>query len=397
MIAAGWHVLATAAPVNFRSQTRAEFYNDVWSSPDGVNWVKHAAPPWSIGPCGKGPLDRGVIVGSVVFQGRLWVIGGGSYATTNPDCANTATNEVWSWDGIDGHEWVRATASAPWLPRLYHNVFVFNNQMWVMAGVHNDKHGAEMLCDVWSSPDGMNWSSVSNPAPWAGRHAASVWVYNGAVYMEGGTGLRSSGGPCPNSAGSGLPRNDVWRYSQQASGAYAWTELLKPGEAPFTPHDAAGALVYNNLMWLIGGWNPELLAPMVATNEVWNSADGIHWRQIKRNTFIPSVFDPLSDWAGRHMAGWVVFDNKMWIVGGDDNSGHYQSDIWNTNDGAHWVKVTDIPQWALTAAGGGPRVLYYTVVFNNGIDTQIYVIGGQSLPQTIGYNVHAIINTLLMH
>jgi hypothetical protein len=114
-------------------------------------------------------------------------------------------------------------------------------------------------------------------------------------------------------------------------------------------------------------------------------------------TVIPGIFNPLTDWQGRHMAGWLVFDNKMWIVGGDNNSGHYQSDIWNSTDGAHWTEVTDSPQWALPSAGGGPRVLYDTAVFNNGSSTQIYLIGGQTLPETIGYNVQAIIDSLLLH
>jgi hypothetical protein len=380
-------------PVNFRTQTHAVFYNDVWSSPDGVNWTKRRAPPWPQGPCNKGPLDRGIIVGSVVFNERLWLIGGGSYATTNPDCRNVGSNEVWSWDGIDSHPWVEETRDARWLPRIYHNIFVFGDQMWVMAGVHNTRSGAQMLCDVWSSSDGRHWSSVSNPAPWPGRHAASVWVYESAVYMEGGTGARGPSEPCPVAAGSAFPLGDVWKYSQQPSGEYGWTQLLRQGEAPFRPHDAAGALVYNNRMWLIGGWNPKLLAPKTLTNEVWNSADGIHWTQVKRNTFVPGVFNPLTDWEGRHMAGWVVFNNKMWIVGGDNNAGHYQSDIWNSEDGAHWTRVTDSPQWSMISAGGGPRVLHYTVVFKG----QIYVIGGQTLPETIGYNVHAIIDTLLLH
>jgi hypothetical protein len=378
--------------VSVYAQVHAVFYNDVWSSPDGVNWTKHATPPWPLGPCSYGPLDRGMIVGSVSFQGKLWVIGGGSYSTTNPDCAGAGSNQVWSWDGIDGHAWVEETASAPWQPRSYHSVIVFNNQIWVMAGLENDVLGEAPLCDAWSSPDGVHWTAVSNPAPWPGRHAASTWAYNGALYVEGGTGGATPFGPCPTATGSNYPSNDVWKYSKQTSGEYAWTNVLMEGQAPFVPHDAAGALVYNGLMWLIGGWHPKLYAPMVTTNEVWNSADGAHWRLVKPNTYIPGKYNPLTQWEGRHMAGWVVFNNKMWIVGGDNNSGHYQRDIWNSSDGITWQKVTDKPQWALQSQGGGPRVLHYTVAFNN----NLYVIGGQTLPETITYPLHAILNGLLL-
>ena len=56
----------------------------------------------------------------------------------------------------------------------------------------------------------------------------------------------------------------------------------------------------------------------------------------------------------------------MWIIGGDANQGHYQNDIWNSENGRHWEKVIDSVPWA-------PRVLHYTVVF----DDKIWVIGGQ--------------------
>jgi hypothetical protein len=211
--------------------------------------------------------------------------------------------------------------------------------------------------------------------------------------MEGGTGEKGPNPYCSVGAGTSAPLNDVWKLTRHRAGEYLWSQVLKEGEAPFIPHDAAGALVYKNLMWLIGGWNPTLLAPKTLTNEVWSSADGSHWTLVKPNTFIPGVFNPQTDWEGRHLAGWVVFDNKMWIVGGDSNTGHYQSDIWNSEDGAHWNFVTAAPQWALRSAGGGPRVMHYTVAFNG----RMYVIGGQTLPETIGYPVHAVIDTLLLH
>ena len=161
---------------------------------------------------------------------------------------------------------------------------------------------------------------------------------------------------------------------EQANGAYVWHKLTD--EATFPGRDGAGALVYDGKMWLIGGWNPKdkRTNPIHSdcNNEVWNSSDGITWSLIKPNTHLDNSFDPTTDWEARHTAGYVVYRDKMWIVGGDPLLGHYQSDVWNSSDGRTWNCVNQgkpVP-W-------GPRVLHHTFVFRN----RIWVLGGQTLPQ----------------
>jgi len=151
---------------------------------------------------------------------------------------------------------------------------------------------------------------------------------------------------------------------------YVWQKVT--GQAAFTGRDGAGALVYDNKMWLIGGWNPSDKTdfPKITSNEVWNSVNGADWTRVKPNTYAEGVFNPANDWEGRHTAGYVVYDGKMWIVGGDANQGHYQNDVWNSADGVNWTRVADLVPW-------GPRVLHHTLVFDN----KIWVMGGQTLPQ----------------
>ena len=49
---------------------------------------------------------------------------------------------------------------------------------------------------------------------------------------------------------------------------YSWE--LVTDSAPFAPRDGAGALVFQNKMWLIGGWNPTNLEqfPRICNNEI---------------------------------------------------------------------------------------------------------------------------------
>ncbi len=155
---------------------------------------------------------------------------------------------------------------------------------------------------------------------------------------------------------------------------YKWTEVTS--EALFAPRDGAGALVFDDRMWLLGGWNPRDMAnfPRTCNNEVWSSSDGRGWMLEKQNTFhnTGKTFNRYSDWAGRHTAGYAVFKDRMWIVGGDANQGHYHNDVWNSSDGKTWEYVNKhkpVP-W-------GPRALHHTVVF----DGRIWIMGGQTMPQ----------------
>lgn len=150
---------------------------------------------------------------------------------------------------------------------------------------------------------------------------------------------------------------------------YRWSQIAS--QAPFAPRDGAGALSWRGRMWLIGGWNPrdKQHFPLICSNDVWSSVDGAAWTEQRPNTFRNRNFDPAADWEGRHTAGYAVFQDKLWIIGGDVNQGHYQNDIWNSADGRRWQRVTAAVPWA-------PRALHYTVVHRG----WLWVIGGQTMP-----------------
>lgn len=166
----------------------------------------------------------------------------------------------------------------------------------------------------------------------------------------------------------------LWSTATLLSAAdYEWVKVTT--QAEFAPRDGAGALSYRGSMWLIGGWNPiaahREFFPRICNNEVWKSKDGTAWTLVKPNSFKDQSFDSTADWEGRHTAGYAVFRDRMWIVGGDVNQGHYQNDIWNSEDGRTWEFVNrDKPlPWV-------PRALHYTVVH----DDHIWVMGGQTMP-----------------
>lgn len=149
------------------------YFNDIWNSSDGENWEQLAVSlPWS---------ERGMIGGQAIFKNRIWLLGGGTYSTPARP-VREFYNEVWST--ADGLTW-QQHANAPWAPRQYHEVAVFDDCLWVLEG-----SGGANRNDVWYSPDGESWHEVPD-TPWAPRHAASVFVHDGSLWMVAGNNMTS--------------------------------------------------------------------------------------------------------------------------------------------------------------------------------------------------------------
>jgi hypothetical protein len=196
--------------------------NDVWSSADGVNWTQEvAAAAWRprTGPeC-------------VVFDGRMWVIGGYDVFPGDP------LNDVWSSE--DGINWRQETASAPWGPRFHHSATVYNDRIWVIGG-REAVWNVVGYGDVWSSADGVNWRFEGEP--WLGEPypkcvAHTATVHKGRLWIVGGTldgvwsyGIHGQVGELPYGI-VGLPYIGAAEvYSTE--GEYTWAHIsgdLPPG------------------------------------------------------------------------------------------------------------------------------------------------------------------------
>ncbi len=158
-----------------------EKYNDVWSTVDGVNWVREVEfVPW---------VPRGLISGSAILNDELYIYGGSvlySYAF----------NDVWKTD--NGIDWTKVISHAPWSPRQWNSIANSKDNLWVMAGDY-DVRNDTMLNDVWYSPDGEFWTEQKGVF-WEPRHATPVIEYKNKLWLIGGLISRNDGGVA----------NDVW-------------------------------------------------------------------------------------------------------------------------------------------------------------------------------------------
>ncbi len=260
--------------------------NAVWSSPDGRAWT-------SPSPFAQQPFTQRSRLQSVVFNDKLWVIGGWGGPSK-------LYNDVWS--STDGTTWTQVTAAAAFPYRIGHQVVSFNNQMWLIGGENSQT--LLDLNDVWSSADGVTWTLVTAHAPFGARKGHSAVVFNGRIWVIGGESANTY-------------YNDVWSSADGVN----WTNTT----APFDARTDQTVVVYGNALWVIGGGNGSKLF-----NDVWSSTDGTNWTQVSQSTAF----------SARQGMAAAIFAGKLWVVGGDESINVNccdRSDVWSTSDGISWT------------------------------------------------------------
>ena len=207
--------------------------NEVWSSTDGANWEQATA---------KAGWTPRIAAGTVVFKDRMWILGGIEDYYFGDD--KSLKNDVWSSE--DGKEWTLATANAGWSPRAYHGAVVHDGKMWVFGGGNYvpKYHGVN---DVWCSEDGINWTQVTEAAPWHPRLWFSAVVYRDHMWVLGGW----SNNPSKN-------WGDVW-YSKNGR---EWKKL--ESAVSWKERHEHSAYVFQDKIWIAGGHAQPL------SSEVWS-------------------------------------------------------------------------------------------------------------------------------
>lgn len=237
-----------------------------------------------------------------------------------------------------GSSWSQVSTLSTFDARAFHSSVVFaddtESKMWVIGGYSNN--------DVYSSIDGGTWVQVTSSAAFGYRYGHTSVVYNDGsgdkMWVIGGWG-------------SGGVINDVWKSGNGAS----W--VCVTNTAGFCPRYTHTSIVYNNKIWVIGGYYFDNATHFTtALNDVWNSSDGVTWTCVKQAAAFSA--------RGGHTS--VVFDGKMWIIGGCGGNGlNDNNEVWNSNDGVTWNEVS-------SNAGFTARVYHTSVVYAG----RIFVMGG---------------------
>jgi len=119
--------------------------------------------------------------------------------------------------------------------------------------------------------------------------------------------------------------------------------------AGWTARHGHTSVVYDGKMWVMGGYG----SSPTYKNDVWWSTDGITWTQATAS----------AGWGARREHTSVVYDGKMWVMGGFDGS--RKNDVWWSTNGITWTRAT-------ASAGWSARYGHTSVVY----DGKMWVMGG---------------------
>jgi hypothetical protein len=228
------------------------------------------------------------------------------------------------YESSDGADWQAKRTDAAWGTRFKSADASFDGTLWRAGGFEPRGEQRTYFNDVWKSRDGTNWSLVTAAAPWSPRASAHLVSFRDSLWLVGGE---------PNDGTVWNTRDGVTWVPHRDTGL--------PAAAP------QGVVSFNEALWIIGHGRWE-----TATNDVWTSPDGAHWRQVLSR--LP--------WQPRTDPGVGVAKGRMWVIAGAG-----RNDVWSSVDGRLWVRsAADLP--------GPPRTADFIVSFHDAV----WVFGGKT-------------------
>ncbi len=265
-------------------------------------------------------------------------------------------------------KFIQASDNFVWR-RREHTSVVFNNYMWSLGGSHKGYDSFNMGNDILNTDWVNSFTSVTvttkrlpDPIGFINgpRHSHSSLVFEEKMWVLGGNTADRIYGSDAIAAGN-LYQNDV----QNSTNGGDWNEVKPNNNAGWQARRSHSSVVFKNKMWVLGGYSKKYLPTDASLrNDVWDSTNGIAWNEVKAD----STNDPHS-WSARQEHTSVVFDNKMWVLGGSVSGDYNQNDVWDSTNGIAWneVKTNNNADWEA-------RYKHTSVVYEG----KIWVLGGDS-------------------
>lgn len=131
------------------------------------------------------------------------------------------------------------------------------------------------------------------------------------------------------------PENTTGEVWSSADGV-TWTLDLPHGHGQFERRHSHNTVLWNEKLWMIGGDHHQGFY----NHDVVSSADGLTW-QVELG---PGATPP--PWSERALQFSGVYDGKLWVAGGQEVVGEVETqvihnDVWSSEDGVHWTQVVE--------------------------------------------------------
>ena len=155
--------------------------------------------------------------------------------------------------------------------------------------------GSTRYNDVWFSSDGTDWTQASASNDWVARSGHASVVFDDKIWVLGGID-------------DSIYFNDGWCSTDGAN----WSNIDNASER-WRGRFGHTSAVYNGRIYIMGGVYSDGVS-FRTLNDVWYSSNGGDWNQATN-----------ARWSSRSFHATVVYDNKIWVMGGDVNE---KNDVW---------------------------------------------------------------------
>ncbi|MDF1572747.1 MAG: hypothetical protein P1P82_14155 [Bacteroidales bacterium] len=316
-------ILGGYNPGEVRNDT---YYEDVWSSVDGVQWeLVNDNAPW-LGRRGH------AVVAFDDGNGEAMYLAGG-YSVDESTGYRQYCNDVWrsddgiTWTQIKERTYAELDSLDTWFPRSDHAMVVANHggtdYIYIIGGRtqledHNGTYAQEYFNDVWRSEDGITWEQLDNNN--FGRrasHAAAVDPATGTIYIQGGRH-----GVIFEADGNASYPIEKWNWLWSSPDGRNWTADYDPAvDSSFLSRSEHQMIFYDNTLWVFPGSTTSTMHYMFGEPyhyPTWRVDGGKLW----------SIDSRGSDLKGRHSYGIARFDDKIWFLGGFTSFRGQNNDVW---------------------------------------------------------------------
>lgn len=201
----------------------------------------------------------------------------------------------------DVYVWDELTEAAPFPGSYNYPVHVAPNGRFIALHPHG----------TWTSTDGSAWAKSA--LPFSGMNSAYLAYvqYAGATWSLGK--LRGN-----------YQGFEIEPIVQRTSDYKKWQTVGQSSSLPPIVFYAAAS--FRGAMWILGGFNGR-----EATAEIWRSTDGLVWTRVVNR----------APWSPRAGAKAVVFQDRLYMLGGGIIDGAQANDVWSSADGSSWRRETE--------------------------------------------------------
>lgn len=261
---------------------------------------------------------------SKTYNYPVYIVNGEMFALTNG-----------GWFSKDAKNWTKTELPESDLNSAYQKFVQLNGAIYALGSMRGSYQGFTINPKITRTRNGKTWETVAEKSNLPNRIFYGAVAFKDKIWLIGGFDGKNY-------------HNDVWNSADGIN----WNRIAEKSD--WSERIISKTVVFKDRIWIIGGGviDGEKEINPNSASEIWSSADGVKWKKHQTN-------------ATNKIAGTpVVFDDKLWLIGANRNSGNFASAVLVSEDGENWQEIS--APWT-------PRGAVAVWVFDN----KLFMTGGK--------------------